>query len=46
MNLEPVSFALIKNQSKTIEMRLNDEKRSPIRWNEMIEFVNVKTNGS
>jgi len=46
MNLEPASFESIKNKTKTIEMRLNDEKRSKIQLNEMIEFVNVKTNES
>ena len=32
-------FQIIKSGSKTIEMRLNDEKRKLINVNDIIEFV-------
>lgn len=40
MNLHNEPFALIKEGSKTIEMRLNDEKRSKIKVGDKIEFTN------
>ena len=40
MNLWNDSFEAIKCGSKTIEMRLNDEKRSLIKIGDEIEFVN------
>lgn len=40
MNLHNDPFVLIKEGSKTIEMRLNDEKRSLIRIGDKIEFQN------
>ena len=42
MNLWNDSFEAIKCGSKTIEMRLNDEKRSLIKIGDEIEFVNKK----
>lgn len=36
-------FELIKNGSKTIEMRLYDEKRKLIKENDIIEFTNRLT---
>ena len=41
MNLWDDSFKAIKEGYKTIEMRLNDEKRSIIKVNDMIEFTNT-----
>ena len=43
MNLYHESFTQIKNQTKTIELRLNDEKRKGIKENDLIEFKNLKT---
>lgn len=42
MNLWNDSFQKIKNGTKTIEMRLCDEKRSLISVGDKIEFVNTK----
>lgn len=36
-------FIMIESGSKTIEMRLNDEKRALIKINDKIEFSNVET---
>lgn len=44
MKLYPKPFNLIKSGSKTIEMRLNDEKRSIIIIGDKIEFTNTETN--
>lgn len=44
MKLWDESFEKIKNKTKTIEMRLCDEKRSLISIGDTIEFVNTKTN--
>lgn len=44
MNLWDESFIKIKNKTKTIEMRLCDEKRSLISIGDIIEFTNTKTN--
>ncbi len=44
MNLWNDSFQAIKEGWKTIEMRLNDEKRSIILIDDLIEFTNTKTN--
>lgn len=44
MRLHNTPFELIKNQTKTIEMRLLDEKRSLIKQNDIIEFENRKNN--
>lgn len=43
MNLWNDSFNSIKNKNKTIEMRLNDEKRSKIKIGDIIEFTNTTT---
>lgn len=43
MNLWDDSFEAIKEGWKTIEMRLNDEKRSLIKINDIIEFTNTET---
>ena len=40
MNLHPGPFLSIKNKTKTIEMRLNDEKRSLIKIGDSIVFTN------
>lgn len=44
MKLQNDPFVKIKNKTKTIEMRLNDEKRKNIKLNDVIEFTNVLTN--
>ena len=44
MNLWNDSFNKIKNKTKTIEMRLCDEKRSLISIGDIIEFTNTKNN--
>lgn len=44
MNLWNDSFEAIKEGWKTIEMRLNDKKRSLIKVNDIIEFSNTTTN--
>ena len=44
MRLHNEPFELIKNGTKTIELRLNDEKRSLIKENDIILFEN-RTNG-
>ena len=43
MNLHPRPFKMIKNKIKTVEMRLNDEKRKTIKINDLIEFTNIET---
>ena len=40
MRLNKQPFEMIKNGTKTIEMRLNDEKRQLIKINDIIEFEN------
>lgn len=40
------SFKVIKEEWKTIEMGLNDEKRLLIKINDKIEFTNTNTNES
>ena len=43
MKLQNDPFTKIKNKTKTIEMRLNDEKRRKIKIHDLIEFTNIKT---
>lgn len=43
LNLWPNPFKMIKLGIKTIEMRLNDEKRSLIKIGDFIEFENKET---
>ena len=43
MKLYSDSFEKIKFGSKTIEMRLNDEKRKAIKIGDFIEFTNNTT---
>lgn len=43
MKLNDGSFELIKDGTKTIEMRLNDEKRQLLNVNDLIEFTNITT---
>ena len=43
MRLHNAPFELIKNGTKTIEIRLNDEKRSLIKEGDIIEFENRAT---
>lgn len=44
MNLKDSPFKLINNQTKTIEMRLYDEKRQKVKVGDIIEFNNLSTN--
>lgn len=41
MKLHPAPFRLIEQGIKTIELRLNDEKRQKIQVGDEIEFVNT-----
>lgn len=43
MKLWEEPFKAIKSGSKTIEMRLNDEKRSLIKIDDIIVFTNIST---
>lgn len=43
MNLNNGLFNRIKNGTKTIELRLNDEKRQLLKENDLIEFTNRET---
>ncbi len=42
LNTEP--FNKIKNKTKTIELRLYDEKRKLLKINDLIIFTNIETN--
>ena len=42
MNLQDKYFDFIKNGTKRIELRLNDEKRQQIKIGDLIEFSNKK----
>ena len=41
MKLQNNTFNAIKNGYKTVEMRLNDEKRSKIQVDDYIDFTNI-----
>ncbi len=43
MNLNPEPFAMIRSVQKTIELRLNDEKRQKINVGDSIEFTQTET---
>lgn len=43
MKLQNDPFIKIKNKTKTIEMRVYDEKRGKINVGDLIEFINVIT---
>lgn len=43
MKLKPSPFEAIKNGTKDIEMRLNDEKRQVIKIGDIIEFTNTES---
>ncbi len=43
MNLNDEPFNRIKNGTKTVELRLNDEKRRALKENDLIEFTNRVT---
>ena len=43
MNLNPEPFESIRSGFKTVEMRLNDEKRAVIGKGDLIRFTNNKT---
>lgn len=44
MNLDPKPFEMIKCGLKTIELRLYDDRRKPIKVNDIIEFTNTSDN--
>ena len=44
MKLQSEFYYYIKNGSKRIEIRLNDEKRKIIKVNDIIEFRNIENN--
>lgn len=44
MNLNEKPFNLIKNETKTVELRLNDEKRQLLKIKDFIEFTNRDNN--
>lgn len=46
MKLNPEPFNLIRDKKKTIEMRLNDEKRKLISIGDIIRFVKVSEDTS
>ena len=43
MKLQNTPFELIKDKTKTIELRLNDEKRQLLNIGDIIEFQNIIT---
>jgi len=43
MNLHPEPYEMIKGGIKTIELRLNDEKRSLVSFGDTIVFANTRT---
>ena len=43
MKLKPSPFAAIKNGKKTLELRLNDEKRKKIKIGDTIVFTQIET---
>ena len=43
MNLNPEPFEMIRSGQKTIELRLNDEKRKQIKVGDIIEFTQTET---
>ena len=43
MQLQPSPFEMIKDGTKTIELRLFDEKRQKIRTGDTISFTNTET---
>lgn len=45
MNLNPKPFEMISEGRKTIELRLNDEKRRLIQEGDEIEFISVSDSG-
>lgn len=44
MRLNPSPFAMIESREKTIELRLNDEKRRQINVGDEIAFINTEDN--
>lgn len=43
MNLNPEPSSMVKNGKKTIELRLNDEKRRKLKIGDNIEFFNTES---
>lgn len=46
MKLNPEPFGKIKSKIKTIELRLNDEKRQMLKINDEIEFSDTEDNNN
>lgn len=44
MNLSPSPYKLISAGKKTVEMRLNDERRANIKVGDTIDFTHTQTN--
>lgn len=44
MNLNNGPYKCIKKGTKTVELRLNDEKRQLLKDKDLIEFTNIETN--
>ena len=44
MSLNPGPFVALKSGRKTVEMRLNDEKRQIVKAGDFIRFCNLDTN--
>ena len=44
MRLNPAPFAMVERREKTIELRLNDEKRRLINVGDEITFINTEDN--
>lgn len=44
MKLQPDMFEMIKNGTKTYELRLCDDKRKKVNINDIIEFTNLGNN--
>ena len=45
MNLSPQPFEAIASGNKSVEMRLNDERRANLKVGDEIEFENIDTHG-
>lgn len=43
MRLYEEPFRLVSNSTKTVEVRLNDEKRQAVQIGDFIEFTNLAT---
>lgn len=46
MHLGPVDFKMVKDGIKTIEVRVNDEKRRALKIGDVVQFKNLKDDSS